>query len=147
MLLLGTKNTTSQTVLTGGLINLGSIYRKYCKKNNCGVKTFDFNSNSIYLQQQGMYKITVSATFTGTAAGTATIQLLENDIVVPGALASETITTAGTEIRSISFDYYVLVDSACLLGNMSTQSKSITLQNTGVGTTITSLVVNVLKVS
>lgn len=147
MLLLGVKNTTPQTVLTGGLINLGSVYRRYCKKNSCGVKTFDFNANSIALQQQGMYKITVSATFNGTAAGTATIQLLENGIVVPGALASHTITTAGTEIRSISFDYFVLVDSACLLGNVSTAAKNISLQNTGVGTTITSLIVNVIKVS
>ncbi len=147
MLLIGTKNTTSQTVPTGGLINLGSVYRKYCKKNSCGVKTFEFTNNAIALQQQGMYLVKVSATFTGTAAGTATIQLLENGVAVPGVLASQTITTAGTEIRSISFDYFVLVDSTCLLGNVSTVTKNISLQNTGVGTTITSLIVDVLKVS
>lgn len=147
MLLIGTKNATSQTVLTGGLIDLGTIYRKYCKKNSCGIKTFDFNTNSIALQQQGMYKITVSATFTGTAAGTASIQLLENGVVIPGVLASETITTAGTEIRSVAFDYYVLVDSTCLLGNISTIAKNISLQNNGVGTTITNVIVDVLKVS
>ena len=75
MLLLGVKNTTPQSVLTGGLINLGSVYRRYCRKNSCGVKTFEFDANSIALQQQGMYKISVSATFTRTAAGTATIKL------------------------------------------------------------------------
>lgn len=68
-------------------------------------------------------------------------------MAVPGVLASQTITTAGTEIRSISFDYFVLVDSTCLLGNVSTVTKNISLQNTGVGTTITSLIVDVLKVS
>ena len=32
MLLLGAKNTTSQTVLTNDIVNLGAVYRKYCKK-------------------------------------------------------------------------------------------------------------------
>ena len=29
MLLIGTKNTTSQTVLTDGLVNIGNVYRKF----------------------------------------------------------------------------------------------------------------------
>ena len=34
MLLLGTKNTTTQTVPAGSTIALGSAYRRYCKKNS-----------------------------------------------------------------------------------------------------------------
>ena len=44
MLLLGLKNTTSQTVLTNGVIDLGSVYRKYCKK----IKGLDNNDYETY---------------------------------------------------------------------------------------------------
>ena len=33
MLLLGTKNIGTQTVLPDGVVNIGSVYRKFCKKN------------------------------------------------------------------------------------------------------------------
>ena len=56
-LLIGIKNTTSQTVPALGTINLGSVYRRYCKKNQCGVKTFDATATSVSLQQQGIYHI------------------------------------------------------------------------------------------
>lgn len=54
MLLLGAKNTTSQTVLTNDIVNLGAVYRKYCKKN-CETNTFTFNSTSVSLNQKGVY--------------------------------------------------------------------------------------------
>ena len=34
MLLLGIKNTSSQEVITDGLVNLGNVYRRYWKKDN-----------------------------------------------------------------------------------------------------------------
>ena len=40
-LLIGIKNTTSQTVPALGAINIGSVYRRYCKKNQCGFRTFE----------------------------------------------------------------------------------------------------------
>ena len=147
MLLLGTRNTTSQAVATGGLINLGEVYRRYCRKNDCGFKTFDFNGNSISLQHSGIYKITVSATFTAPVAGDVTLQLFENGIAIPGAFATETITTADTEFRSVSFDIYVLVDNECVLGRRTISPETLTLVNTSDGAvTITNVVVNVLKV-
>lgn len=143
-LLLGVKNTTTQTVPTGGTINLGSVYRKYCKKCN-GVNTFAFNGNSIGLQQQGFYKITANFVGSGTAAGDVTVQLVQNGVVVPAALSTETITTANTEIRTFSIDYFVLVGSETILGCTSTQTENITFINTGVEGTFTSLVVDVEK--
>lgn len=147
MLLIGTRNTTSQAVVTGGVVDLGSTYRRYYKKNDCGLTTFALNGDAISIQQAGVYKITVSATFTAPAAGDITLQLYENGVAIPGALATETITTATTEFRSVSFDIYVLVDSLSVLGNLSTLTEDITVVNTGDAATITNIVVDVLKVS
>ncbi len=80
-LLLGTRNIADQAVAVGGIINLGNIYRKYCKKNANGVKAFDFNGTSISLQQSGIYHVTATIVVTSSAAGNVTIQLLENGVV------------------------------------------------------------------
>lgn len=146
MLLLGTKNTTSQTVLTNGSLNLGSTYRRYCRKNCAGTPAFTNNGTSVSLNQSGIYHITATAVGSGTAAGVATLQLLVNGTAVTGAIASTTITTANTEVRTFVIDYYVLVDSTCVLGQSATMPASISLQNTGVGATFTAVTVNVDKV-
>lgn len=146
MYLLGTRNTAPQDLAIGGILDLGAVYRKYCKKNSCGIKVFDFSANSISLQHQGIYHVTATITFTAPAAGVVTFQLTENGIAIPGALASETITTATTEVRTTTIDFYVLVDSGCLLGNPTTLAKNISFVNTGVASTVTNVVVNVDKV-
>jgi hypothetical protein len=145
-LLLGLKNFTSQTVTTLGSINLGNVYRRYCKKNNCGIPTFSNTTTGVTLQQQGIYHITATAVGTGTTAGIVTITLLEDGVAIPSAFSSETITTPNTELRTFVIDTYVLVDSDCLLGRNTTVAKTLSLQNTGVDATFTSVVFNVEKV-
>lgn len=145
-LLLGLKNTTPQSVIALGTIELGTVYRRYCKKNNCGIRTFDTTSTSVTLQHQGIYHVTVTAIGSGDAAGDVTIQLLENGEPITGILSTETITTPTTEFRTFVLDAFILVDNACLLGSSTTLAKTISLQNTGVGATFTSVVVNVEKV-
>ena len=34
MLLIGTRNFATQDVITNGIIQLGNVYRRYCKKIN-----------------------------------------------------------------------------------------------------------------
>lgn len=145
MLLIGTKNVSSQEVLADGTVNIGSTYRKYCKKCQNGLPTFAANGDGITLNNQGIYHLTATFVGSGLEAGDVTIQLLINGEVVPGALATETITTPETEFRTFVIDYYILVDTACLLGRQSTVTKSISFQNNGVGATLTSVVVNVSK--
>ena len=144
-LLVGTKNVATQDVAALGLISLGSTYRRYCKKNNYGIRTFDVGTTSITIQQQGIYHITATLVASGDEAGVVTVQLLENGVAIPGAFSSETITTADTELRTFVIDYYILVDDVCLLGTNSTAAVSISLQNTGVAATFTSVIVNVEK--
>lgn len=146
MLLIGTQNTGSQTVLTNGIISLGSVYRKYCKRASNGLPTFASDSNSVTLNGQGVYHVTATLIGAGTTAGTLTVQMLENGEPVVGAVASETITTADTELRTLVIDRYVLVDNTCLLGCTSTLAKTISFENTGVGATFSNVVVNVDKV-
>lgn len=147
MLLLGTKNVGTQTVLADGTINLGSVYRKYCKKNACGVTTFSRTANDITLQQSGIYHITAVLVGTGETAGDVTVQLLENGEVVDGAVSTQTITTATTEFRTFVIDYYILVDCDKILGRNSTVAKTISLTNASdaIDATFTSVVVNVTK--
>jgi len=145
MLLLGTRNFATQDVVTNGIVQLGNVYRRYCRKTN-GVKTFEFDNTDVILQQSGIYHITVTAVASGAEAGTLAIQLYENGIAIPGVFANETITTPTTELRTLTLDYYVLVDSTCVLGCNSTVAKAISLVNTGVAATYTSVVLNVEKV-
>lgn len=144
-LLIGTRNFATQDVLTGGIIDLGNVYRRYCKRIN-GVRTFEFDNSDIVLQQSGMYHITVTAVGSGADAGTLAIQLYDNGVPVPGAFSNETITTPDTELRTLTLDYFVLVDNACVLGCNSTLARAISLVNTGVEATFTSVIVNVEKV-
>ena len=146
MLLIGTQNTGSQTVLTDGIISLGSVYRKYCKKTSNCLPTFASDSNSVTLNGQGVYHVTATLVGAGTTAGTLTVQMLENGVPVVGGVASETITTADTELRTLVIDRYVLVDNTCLLGCTSTLAKTISFENTGVVATFSNVVVNVDKV-
>ena len=144
MLLLGLKNISTQSVATDGFVNLGNVYRKYCRKCN-GITTFATNGESVSLQQPGFYHITFTAVASGDVAGDVTFQLLENSEVVTGALTTQTITTATTELRTFVIDYYILVNSTCVLGT-STALKTLAVQSLGVDTTIESVVFNVEKV-
>lgn len=146
MLLLGVKNVSTQTVLTDGIINLGSVYRRYCKKNSCGIGAFSRTSQDVTLNHSGIYHITATLVGSGDVAGVVTVQLLENGEPIAGAFSSETITTATTELRTFVVDYYVLVDKDSVLGSTSTIAKTISLTNTGVDATFTSVVLNIDKV-
>ena len=105
LLNLQVSNITSQTVESLGLVNLGNVVRKYCCANQCGIPTFSYTNgnNAITLNQAGYYKIDVNATFSGSASGVGSLTLYVNGLPLSHATASETITTATTEQRSIAF--------------------------------------------
>lgn len=148
MFIIGTKNIGTQTVLTDGIINIGSSYRRFDKKNRCGIYAFSRTVNDITLQQEGVYHLTATLVGSGDVAGVITVQLAVNGELVDGAISSETITTPDTELRTFVLDYYVLVDKDCILGSESTIAQTISLVNTSdtVTATFTSVIVNVDKV-
>lgn len=146
MLIVGTRNAGTQTVLTDGIINIGTVYRRYCKPTCNGLPTFVNNGNSITLNGQGIYHVTAKFVGSGTETGALTVQAVENGIDILGEFATEAITVADTQLRTVMLDFYVLVDRTCILGNSSTLAKTISFDNTGVGATFTSVTVNVDKV-
>jgi hypothetical protein len=147
MLLIGLKNIGEQTVLASGLVNIGNVYRKYCKANRCGVPAFSVTSNGVTLNHEGIYHITATLVGTGETAGVVSVQLAENGELLTGAISTETITTATTEFRTFVLDYYIKVDKDCVLGVTSTDAKTISLVNVSedIDATFTSVVLNVTK--
>lgn len=147
MLLIGTRNIGTQTVLADGVVNIGSTYRKFCKRNRCGSPTFAVTANGITLNTEGIYHITAVLVGSGSAAGALSVQLALNGVLVDGAVATETITTADTEIRTWVIDFYAKVDTDCVLGVTSTDAQTVSLVNTSdaIDATFTSVVVNITK--
>lgn len=143
--LLGMKNSSTQTVINGGVVNLGETYRKYCRKNQCGIPVFSTSNTSVALQHSGIYHITATITFTAPTVGDVIFQLTENGNVINGSSASETITTASTEVKTTTIDFIVLVDKGCVLGTPTTIVKNIGILNSGIGATINNVVFNVIK--
>ena len=147
MLLLGTKNVGTQTVLADGQINIGNVYRRFCKVNKCGVPAFSVTSNGITLNHSGIYHVTATLVGTGATAGLVSVQLAENGELIDGAISSETITTATTEFRTFVIDYLIKVDKDIILGYPTTDAKTISLVNVSedIDATFTSVVLNVVK--
>lgn len=127
-------NTTSAAVVAGGTLPLGATpIRRY---NQCAV---DLAGNAITLKECGYYLVTVSATFTAPAAGVVTLTLLDDNIAVPGATASTTVTTAATEVRSLSFTALVRVFN-------NSAPDNLTVLNSGVAATFSNIAVTAVKV-
>lgn len=127
-------NTTPTAVIAGNTLPLGSTpIRRY---NQCAVDTA---GNSIALKECGYYLVNINATFTVPVAGTVTLQLLNNNVAVPGATASRSVTTDTTEVDTLSFSAIVRVFNGSAPG-------SLTILNNGVAATFSNIAVNVVKI-
>lgn len=100
----------------------------------------------VYFKGEGIYHITAKIVGSGTAAGVLTAQMTANGEAIAGAFSSETITTADTELRTLVINEYVMVDKTCVLGNSAVACKTIAFLNSGIASTLTSVVVNIDKV-
>lgn len=93
------------------------------------------------LNKPGYYYVTFNTTFTTTATGTATVELRNGVTPVPGAVGSETITTAG-DTKSIAFATIVRVLPSCAAIDNTT---TLTFVATGIDLTATTAAVNITK--
>ena len=142
---IGLKNSTAQSIAVGGAINLGSVYRKYVSRCAKGFDTFTSSDQNLTLQHSGFYKVTAVVTFTAPTPGDVTLQFAENGVPVTGATATETITTADTEFRTITLDYLFVVSKGYVECGLTTLIKNISIISPAVPVTITNVIVNAIK--
>ena len=93
---------SASSVSAGGVLPLTTIVRRRGS-------SIQQSNDSIVLGSPGYYHVSVSATFTAPAAGDISLSLRQDGVQVQGGTASTTITTATTEVRSLSFDSIVRV--------------------------------------
>lgn len=129
---------TTQTIAADGVLTFDNtnVLTGCTVKHSDGTPTFT-------LTKPGYYYVTFNAITTGTTTGTVTAQLLNGTNVVPGAVASTTITTVG-DIRPLAFATIVRVlPSCCAIDNSTT----LTISNTDVEATYSNANINITKLS
>ncbi len=95
-------NVAPQNVLEDGIINLGTVIRRFgCNLNLAGT--------GIQIQGPGYYDIDSSITVTPAAAGVLTIQVMKDNVPVQGATASFTVEADSVYTLPIS----ALVRESC----------------------------------
>lgn len=126
-------NTTSTAVVANGTLPLTTIVRRRGNDIN-------LSGNSVAISDCGSnyYLVSVNATFTVPVAGVVTLALQQNNANVTGATASTTITTATTEVRSLSFTAIVRTFNNVGVDNLS-------IINSGVAATFTNIAITVEK--
>ena len=100
-------NSTTQTVAVDGayVFDTNRIVTGCTVGHTPGTSTFT-------LTKPGYYYVVFNTTFSTAAAGDVTIELQANGTTIPGAVGTETITTAGN-IKSITFATIVRVLPSC----------------------------------
>lgn len=73
-------NNTQQTLTGGGSVDLGNPVHGFGQ--TCCAKTIDVSGNNLTIRDGGMYGIVISATVTGSAAGTVTLQAYQDGTAI-----------------------------------------------------------------
>lgn len=105
-------NSTTQTVDVGAayVFDTNRIVTGCTVGHVPGTTTFTLN-------KPGYYYVSFNTTFTTEATGNVTVELQNGGVAVPGAIGTETITTAG-DAKSIAFTTIVKVlPSCCAIDN------------------------------
>lgn len=109
LIFVGTENQVEVSV--NGIIPLQLAQRKY---NRCNANSYiDLLGNAITISatNKGVrprYNLFAKVTFSSTAAGDVELALYQDGVLIPLATAIETITTADTEIRTLTIPASIL---------------------------------------
>lgn len=125
--------TTETAVAANGIVPFDITVRRRgmeIQRGGAGAVISDNGSN--------YYDVDVSVTFTAPVAGVVSLQLQQNNGDVVGATGSATITTATTEVRTITFP-------AVIRTFVSGAFDTLTLVNTGVAITISNATMRIKK--
>ena len=129
-------NSATQTVATGGafVFDTNRIVTGCTVGHVPGTSTFT-------LTKPGYYYVTFNTVLTTDATGTVTVELQNGGTLVPGAIGSETVTTAG-DTKSISFATIVKVPPSCPMLN---NTAILTFVATGIELDASTAAVNITK--
>ena len=131
-------NTTLAALTNEALnFNINSV------KTGCTV-THSPSSTTFSLNKPGFYFVTFNGVgaATGATVGNIVVQLQQNGVNVPGALASAESTTALTDVKNLSFSTIIQVKpSCCAVDN----NVNLTFANTGIPTTFSNINVAITK--
>lgn len=131
--------TTSTSVVANATIPFNVIDRKYNSSSSCS--SIDLLGNAVVIKtnsRRPRYNGWVKITFSGATAGNAVFTVLFNGSQLPLAVATETITTPTTELRTICIPFSVLTNCC--------STNTITVANTGtIGVTITNASILVVE--
>lgn len=136
MVFISSRNNSSQTVLTDGLINIGNTYRKWCRPTRQGQPTFVNNGNGITLNGAGYYDVTATFVASGTEAGDITVSALENGIE-NGQFSTQSVPIADTRLTTLVLKFTVLVQTTKILNCETVVPVTVSFENSGVGATYT----------
>lgn len=129
--LVQTVNNTNQGVLENGIISLGSVVRRYGQ--GC-----QLNGSAIVLTGAGYYIVDALVVASSSTVGEVSIGLYDNGELLPGAIATNTIS-GEDGIASFVIPYTVRIKDCCGV-------KNITLVVTsGTGVTVSNCAIRVVK--
>ena len=116
--------TTNQVLVADGLLNFATN----TILTGCSIAHVA-GSNAIRLLKRGLYQVSVNVDVAPTAAGAIAIQLLNNGVAVPGALATVTGVVATT--NNLAFTALVqILPSCCAIDNTGSLQVQITAAGT-----------------
>lgn len=128
-------NITSQAVATGDLLTFTTDRIL----TGC---TATRNGQTFQLNKPGYYYVTFNAVAAATTTvGELTVELQNNGVVVPGAEATYTTTTAGDNSNYAFSTIIRVLPSCCMVDNTA----RLTVVNTGVDATYTNVNINITK--
>ena len=126
-------NISSQNVLENGVINLGTVVRRFGPNLNLA-------GNAIQISGAGYYDINATITLDPTGAGTATIKMLKDNVEVQGAVSSATVEdTEGVVTLPLSA---LIRENCCCCEGLS----NLTFVLEGIGAEVTNVAVVVEKI-
>lgn len=127
-LLYAGNSATQVTTVSGTAITFPTIIRRY----GCNCKV---NNGTIVASGAGYYEGISNITMEGTAAGTATVQVLSNGVAIPFASAS-VVTTDGS-IDNISIPFVVRNKCNCVDSTISVVVSGVAVNVNNASITLT----------
>ena len=133
--MINTYNATTQNVAANGTVTFTTDRIL----TGCTVTR---NGNTFQLNKPGYYYVTFNAVAAATeTVGDLTVELCNNGVTVPGAIATVTTTTAGNN-DNYAFTTIIRVLPSCPMVN---NAANLTVVNTGVDATYTVANINITK--